>query len=271
MGYALKVSRRILLGLPGEGPVGNAGDAGAGNDPSRHFPPLALLSAALGVLALLRGPQRQSAVALALLWLLTLGTLSLTLPVGWHRHRYLAPLWPLMLLGFVSTLQWLSLRSALTWARGLRAALLMLWLGFGALQWPWFLKMSFQGGASYAAANREAAFDLKRSGFEGRVAVEDAGLIAYYGGLPIVDLLGVTDHRLALLQDQGPDAVRGEVLRRLKEPGELIVLLHPTRTGSYSQLWVSQSVLKPLRTLAEMEVYRFTASETEIRKRAPRP
>jgi hypothetical protein len=258
--YAAQVSGQLLMGLvtPGES-IGFVGNAGAGNDPSKHFPPLALAVALVGIYhACKRREQGPWWLALSAAWLATLLLLSWNLPVGWHRHRYLAPLWPLMILGVGAALNALQSRRG-PWPRAGRSALLVLWLGFGLLTWPWFLQASYHSGANYAAANREAAYEQKALPNGGPVAVEDAGLIAYYGGRETVDLLGVTDHRLALLQEDGPGAVLQELQRRPAGQRPTTALLHPSRSSGYSALWTANGVLTPLQPLGSMVLYRFSA------------
>jgi hypothetical protein len=264
--YAAQVSGELLLGLvpPGTS-IGVIGNAAAGNDPAKHFPPLALAIAAFGLWLACRDPQKRSWwLGLAAAWLATLALLSWTLPVGWHRHRYLAPLWPLMLLGFSAALNaWAGMRGP--WPRAARSAALVLWLGFGAMTWPWFVRSCYQSGRLYAAANREAAFDLKALPLTGPVAIEDAGLIAYYGGHETVDLLGVTDHKIALAQRAGHAAVLQELLHLPPQRRPAQALLHPTRMGSYSEVWSRLGLLDRSQALATMRLYHFHWDEAAVR------
>lgn len=255
--YAAKVCGNLLLGLaPAGTQVGVVGDADSGNDPSRHFPPLALLLALLGLAWAWRsGQQRPWWLAVLAAWLATLLLLSWELPVGWHRHRYLAPLWPLLLLGTAGLLQACQERSR-SGARLLRSMALMLWIGWGALQWPWFLKATELSASNYAAGNRQAAFAL-RSLPQGIVAVEDAGLIAYYGGHPTLDLLGVTDHRFALRQAEGMAAVESALRALPPQERPVAALLHKGRPGSYEQRWSQSGFLKRSAEMGYLTLWVF--------------
>jgi hypothetical protein len=172
-----------------------------------------------------------------------------------------------MLLSLTALLAGLRERPAF-WRRLLRGALLTLWLGFGLWTWPWFLRVTFQGGANYAAANREAAYHLKAMPQQGSIAVEDAGLLAYYSGRETVDLLGVTDHRFALAQKDGATAVLHELQQRRLLEKDLVAVLHPQRTGSYSQIWTQSGILKPVTGLGNMVLYQF-APEPKARRQKP--
>jgi hypothetical protein len=264
--YGARVAGHLLMGLvPSHERIGLVGDAEAGNDPSKHFPPLALALALAGLGAAGgQGRRRGWWLGLGAAWLATFGLLCWKLPVGWHRHRYLAPLWPLMLLGFAAALDALK-GPALPRLAG-RCALIALWLAFGLWTWPWFLRTAYQSGARYAVANREAAYALKALPDHGPVAVEDAGLIAYYSGRETVDLLGVTDHQMALAQKDGPAAVLAALQSRAAERRPATALLHPARTGSYSELWTAQGILRPAQPLGGMVLYRFNGS---VFKRQP--
>jgi hypothetical protein len=259
--YGARVAGHLLMGLvPSHERIGLVGDAESGNDPSKHFPPLALALALAGLWAASRHRGRRAWwLGLGAAWLATFSLLCWKLPVGWHRHRYLAPLWPLLLLGFAAALNAL-LGQARRPLRVGACALTALWLAFGLWTWPWFLRATYQSGARYAVANREAAYAQKALPDQGPVAVEDAGLIAYYGGRQTVDLLGVTDHQLALAQKEGPPAVLAALQAR--PPGQRpgAALLHASRTGSYSGLWVAQGILAPQQPLGGMMLYRFNGS-----------
>lgn len=262
--YAAQVTTELMMGIvPARASVGYVGNAQAGNDPAKHFPPLALLAAFLGIVfAWDKKEQRAWWLGMSAAWMGILLALSWDLPVGWHRHRYLGSLWPLMILGVAAALQ--ALRGAgKPWDRAGRSALLTLWLGFGLLTWPWFLRATYQSAANYAVANREAAFALKELPGDQAVAVEDAGLIAYYGGRSTVDLLGVTDHRLALVQARGNEAV----LLALDEQRPMLALLHPVRSGSYSGLWTSNGLLTVQQPLGGMTLYRFNWESATIVKK----
>jgi hypothetical protein len=254
--YAAQVLGPLMNGRVGvEQSIGFVGNAASGNDPSKHFPPLALAIAALGVgLTLRRGQRRPWWLGLAAAWLVTLACLSWTLPVGWHRHRYLAPLWPLIVIGVGACLHQLRSTDAAL-ARFGNGAVLALWLGFGALTWPWFLDASRQSGLRYAQANREAAFALRTAKETGPVAVEDAGLLAYYSGREIVDLLGVTDHLLAQVQVSGRPAVLEELLHLPPDRRPRWAGLHTQRGDSNREAWIKFGFLGEPRTLAAMQLY----------------
>jgi hypothetical protein len=267
--YAAQVLGFLMNGLvPPDQSIGFVGDAAAGNDPSKHFPPLALIIAAIGIgLALRRSDQRPWWLGMGAAWLATLACLSWTLPVGWHRHRYLTPLWPLIVLGAAACLD--QLRSAKgVPARLGKSAVLTLWFGFGALTWPWFLGATQISAARYAVANREAAFSLRTAKEKGPIAVEDAGLLAYYSGRQIVDLLGVTDHLLAQVQLSGRPAVLEELLHLPLERRPSYAVLHTQRKDSNRDIWTKFGFFGKPRAVAGMQLYPILWGKAEPELRA---
>jgi hypothetical protein len=268
--YAAKAAGAVFMGLAGaDTVVGMAGSAAAGNPPGRHFPPLALALAAAGFwLALKDRRRRLWWLGLAAWWLLAFGALCWNLPVGWHRHRYLAALSPGLLLGLAALLDRLNvvgypgghkarpyIGSWGTAAGTLRVALLTLWAGFGFLQWPWFLKATAQSASRYATVNRQAAFALRALPEAGPVALEDAGLLAWYSGRSTIDLLGVTDHAFALAQGHGREAVLAAYAARVEKPA--YAALHVVRSRSSLEGWSQAADLKLVLDVNGMGLYRW--------------
>lgn len=241
--YAMGVIKGAWMGFwGGADAVGVAGNAGARNPIGPQFPPLALLGALLGFFAMAKGPRRLywSAVLVSLSCLL--GLLALDLPVGWHSHRYLAACTPLLLLGMLAGLQALR-QDPEPLARAAAAALFSLWVGFGLASWGWHVQRSYLGARDYALANRNAALALKALP-PGPIAVADAGLMAYHSGRAIVDLLGITDHRLALAQGQGKGAVLEALIDRLEPPRWAV--FHSERADVDLKPWLTLGLLVPM-------------------------
>ncbi|HTB35318.1 MAG TPA: hypothetical protein VK842_10670, partial [bacterium] len=191
--------------------VGVAGDAAARNPVGPLFPPLALAGALLGLFHWLNGPRRWLAGGLLAGLAALLGLLASDLPMGWHNHRYLAAAAPVLLLAMAGGLQ--ALRSQPGLGRAAAAAAFTLWAGFGLASWPWHLERTYLGAHDYALSETTGALAL-RGMPPGPVAVADSGLLAYYSGRPITDLLGITDHALALAAPQGKGAVLESLLDR---------------------------------------------------------
>lgn len=251
--YAVSLLKGAWMGFwSGQDRLGLAGDEASRNPATPLFPPLLLLAALVGFFSQARGPRRRLWTALAAGLAALAGLLSWQLPVGWHSHRYLAPSAPLLWLGGLACLQ--ALRRAPGLGRPASAALFSLWALFGAASWPWHLQRNYEGAKAYALSNRNAA--LRLAGLpEGPVAVGDAGLLAYYSGRPTRDLLGVTEHALALALAHG----RGAVLESLLHDGPppRWAALHEQRPDLDPGPWMALGLLRPLDGPAPGEGLRF--------------
>lgn len=238
--YSMGLMKGLWLGFwsPQDG-VGSAGDGAALNPVSPLYPPLLLLAAFFGFFALSRGERRGYWLAVAAALLGLGGLLAWQLPVGWHVHRYSAAAAPLLWLGGLGALQALRREGGL--GRPAAAALFSLWAAFGLASWPWHLQRTHSGAVSYALANRNAALSLD-SVPAGPVAVADAGLLAYYSGREIVDLLGITDHGLALAQAEGKGAVLEALLSRQHLPRWAV--LHAQRPDMDLDGWRNLGLLR---------------------------
>jgi hypothetical protein len=240
--YAVAVIKGAWMGFwGGQDAVGQSGDLAALNPIGPVYPPLLLLAALFGFLQPRRSGERPLWLALAVALAALLALLSWQLPVGWHMHRYLAATSPLLWLGALAGLQ--ALRSRPGLPRGAAAALMALWCAFGLASWPWQLQRCHEGCLLYAESNRNAALAL-RGLPPGGVAVGDAGLLAYYSGRPIVDLLGITDHRMAMAQAAGKGAVLEAMLARPQPPRW--AALHEHRGDLELGAWLTLDLLKPL-------------------------
>lgn len=240
--YAVGLLKGAWMGFwSGQDTLGVAGDATALNPVAPLFPPLLLLGALFGYFG--RGRERHRGLWLAIAAALAgiAGLLSWQLPVGWHEHRYLAATAPLLWLGALGGLD--ALRREAGLARRGAAALFSLWLAFGLASWPWHLQRVYSGALNYALANRNTALEL-RALPAGPVAVVDAGLIAYYSGHPIVDLPGITDHRLALAEPLGKGAVLESLLAR--DPLPRWAALHRQRPDFDVKAWTATGLLDPI-------------------------
>jgi hypothetical protein len=220
--------------------VGSAGSASAGNPPYVHYLPLSLLFALAGYW--FSGRWWPLLFWATLSWLL----LAWNLPAGWHQHRYLTALAPAMLLGFASFLN--EIRPSF------RLALALAWCLFGAAGVIWFHNRQLDSALLYQEHHGNAAAWLKAHAAPGtRVAVVDAGILAYQSGLPIVDLLGITDHRLALAAPHGDRAVIMELMSRPASQRPSLAALHWERPDFNPQRWVQVGLLKELVTFSPVQ------------------
>jgi hypothetical protein len=253
--HAVALIKGAWLGLwSGQDSVGAAGDATSRNPIAPVYAPGLLLAALIGFFNSGRGPDRRFWLALAAGLAGLAGLLSWQLPVGWHSHRYQAAATPLLWLGALAFLQ--ALRSAKGLGRPAAAALLTLWTAFGLASWPWHLQRTFAGAEAYAESNRNAALNMARLP-AGSVAIADAGLLAYYSGRSTVDLLGVTDHGMALAQSHGRGAVLEELLSR--DPLPAWAALHEQRPDVDLSPWLTLGLLYPLDAPPPGQGMRFYA------------
>lgn len=228
----------FFLNLRGmDAQVGNAGNAAAGNPPYVHYLPLSLAFA-------LAGYRRCRSWRPVLGWAtLTWLMLAWTLPSGWNQHRYLTVLAPAMLLGFASFLD--EIRPSL------RLGLALAWCLFGAAGVFWFQARQLESAELYQLHHGSAAAWLKEHAPAGsRVAVADAGILAYQSGLNVVDLLGITDHRLALAAPHGDRAIVAELLSRPAALRPNLAALHWERPDFNPGRWVQAGLLKEIVTLS---------------------
>lgn len=253
--HAVALMKGAWLGLwSGQDSVGVAGDAASHNPIAPIYAPGLLLAALFGFFSLGRGRERFTWLALAAALGGLAGLLSWQLPVGWHSHRYQAAAAPLLWLGALAALQALSAFKGL--GRPLAAALLALWAAFGLATWPWHLQRTHAGAKAYAESNRNAALNLSQLP-PGSVAIADAGILAYYSGRSTIDLLGVTDHALALAQAHGKGAVLESLLAR--DPLPAWAALHEQRPDMDLSSWLVLGLLQPLATPPPGQGMRFYA------------
>jgi len=262
--FAMGVIKGAWMGFwGGSDAVGVAGDAAARNPVGPLFPPLALAGALLGFFYWLGGTRRWLAFGLLASLAALLGLLASDLPVGWHNHRYLSAAAPLLLLGLAGGLQ--ALRSQPGLGRAAAAAAFTLWAGFGLASWPWHLERTFVGARDYAKSETNGALAL-RGLPPGPVAVADSGLLAYYSGRPITDLLGITDHALALAAPQGKGAVLEALLGRGgRRP--VCAALAPDRPDLDPKAWMSLGLLDLRGPIGDdLNLYTWDWSGAELRE-----
>lgn len=187
-----------------------AGDAFRGAEAWLFFfPPLTLVWLLLG--AVFGGepgpPGRAPLRWLAPLWLLSGLLVSTVLETAnWQWNRYQAPYFPIVIALALLGLRWLDQRLDLA-GRGLRAAGL-LWLGFGLLSVAAFAGL-------YARDVENIEHQSARLGEwvaanlppDARIAVTDAGAIAYFGDRHDIDLVGLTTNGAAEAWRAGLGAV----------------------------------------------------------------
>ena len=262
--FAMGVIKGAWMGFwGGSDAVGVAGDAAARNPVGPLFPPLALAGALLGIFQWLNGPRRWLACGLLAALAALLGLLASDLPVGWHNHRYLAAASPFLLLGMAGGLQ--ALRSQAGLGRAAAAAAFTLWAGFGLASWPWHLERTFVGARDYAKSETNGALAL-RGLPPGPVAVADSGLLAYYSGHPITDLLGITDHALALAAPLGKGAVLEALLGR-GERRPVCAALAPDRPDLDPKAWVTLGLLNLRGPIGDdLNLYTWDWSGAELRE-----
>ena len=160
-----------------------------------YVPPLLLPLALIGLGALLWGRQAHSR------WQgLYLGVpLAIVIPAVaslevWqlHNYRYLAPLLPLLILLAVVALWQLSRLIRLSQANAFAVTLLCLIL---ASHFPsWLLRYSQEAAVIYQKQTRTAQWINQNLPQQGSVAINDAGVLAYYGEKPIYDLVGLVSN-----------------------------------------------------------------------------
>jgi len=188
----------VLKGIFGEGASDPTGALSANRwQIATFFPPLALPLFLLGLLpdAAEEARRRRPAFFLpAALWFFGALLLeSALLPYPSHWNRYEMPFFPLFLVGAVLGAHrlagWLGpARSGLPAMRGLLAFFLL----FSIVGWA-HLAVGFGRNArdihdQHVNAGRWIAQNLPPGS---RIAVNDAGALAYFGGRPILDLLGL--------------------------------------------------------------------------------
>ncbi len=156
------------------------------------------------------GLSAQSAGLWPLTWLL----LAWAWPLDWHQYHETLVLAPLLIVGVGLCLA--SLRAS---RPKLGLALLITWIVFGLLSHLTFLKLTHESAERYQGSHgRMGRWLAQHPELGSRLAVVDAGILAYESGWPITDLGGTTDHAMALLARQG----RGVVLEWLaSQPLEL--------------------------------------------------
>lgn len=268
--YALGVIKGAWMGAwGGADAVGQSGGAASLNPVGPLFPPLLFLGALFGLLQPRPRNERPLWLSLGAALALLLGLLSWRLPMGWHQHRYLGCTAPLLWLGALAGLQ--ALRKVGGNAKILAAALLALWVAHGLAGWPWHLQRCRIGAIRYAESNRNSALAL-RTLPPGPVAVADAGLLAYYSERPIVDLLGVTEHRLALAQAAGKGAQLEALLNRPAPPRW--AALHEDRGDVDLGAWLALGLLRPLaqpEAGVGMRFYAWDWHDAAERHRPPLP
>ncbi len=210
----------LWMGFYGSGEsVGYLGSGASGNGVAGAFAPLTLLAAAWGVASRRARLKRQWGGDIwtpLLFWAAAVFVVqALTLPVGWNQHRYLLPLDLVVFLGLLlaaGELAHAAREHGNAWALGLGGAFWALFLGFGALSFCQSLLSTWRDASQYQAQHGAMASYLSRNvPASTRVAAVDVGILAYESGLPVQDLVGVVDDRIARVVRQG----RGAVLQTL--------------------------------------------------------
>ncbi|MFN0149398.1 MAG: hypothetical protein ACKVU1_01635 [bacterium] len=204
----------VLKGVFGEGASEPTGALSANRwQVATFFPPLALPLFLLGLLpdAAEEARRRRPALFLpAALWFFGALLLeSALLPYPSHWNRYTMPFFPLFLVGAVFGAHrlagWLGeARSGLSAARGLLAFFLL----FSIVGWAQ-LAVGFGRNArdihdQHVNAGRWIAANLPPAS---RIAVNDAGALAYFGGRPILDLLGLVSRGTTEPVNEGAGAL----------------------------------------------------------------
>ena len=227
--FAVDAVKGIWMGgYPSEATVGWAGGAQAGNEVIYCFPPAALLLFLVGCVPL-AGRGRNAVVLGAVLWAVHFAAVSLIMPVGWHHHRYLLPLFPVFTLLSFSGIARISWLFRMTWRRPFARIVVAGWLVFSAPGLLKYLMFSGAGSENYLAHHRQMASLLEELPQPGSVAATDVGILRYFTSRRIVDIKGLTAPWLAPAAMRGWGSLYDEFKSMPEEARPRFAALHPGR------------------------------------------
>jgi hypothetical protein len=246
--FAVDALKGVWAGCyPSEAAVGLAGDGRGGNEVIYCFPPFAIVLFLLGVVP--SGASRFAGPLGGLVWLLGFILVSAVLPVGWHHHRYLIPLFPVFtLVSFAGIARIGGLfdepaRRIITWL------LAIAWLVFNVPGQVRHLVALGESAEGYFEHHRRMADELESYPVKGAVAATDVGIIRFFGTRRVVDLKGLTSPRLA------PAALRGwgslyDEFKSMPVTGRpVLAALHQFRDDVNAEQLERVGILSPILSL----------------------
>ncbi len=240
--YFIDTLKGLWMGAyPTVATVGLTGSIEAENEVIYAFPPAALLLFLLGILPV--GSARFIAPLGGILWATGLILVSLIVPVGWHHHRDLIPLFPLFtLLSFVGMFRVAKIVQH-SWRQPLLYALAGSWLVFSAVGLLKYLQLYGHGSESCQAHHRLMAERLEGFPESGDVAATDVGILKYFTNRKIVDVKGLTAPWPAAAATQGWGALYDEFKVQPKGARPRFAALHPGRKGVNVERLLEMGVL----------------------------
>jgi hypothetical protein len=184
---------------PPDAAVGAAGSALAGNEPSLYFPPGALLLFIVGAAATARTPTMVGAA----IWMGGFLLSALILPVGWHHHRYLVPLFPPFVIISFAGIDKMAEATGAPWRGRLASTLMAGWILFSVPGLVRHAAFYGHGSESYSSQHLALAERLASSAEPGPVLATDVGILGYFSGARVIDAKGLVTPWVA------PAAARG--------------------------------------------------------------
>ncbi|MEK7477335.1 MAG: hypothetical protein AAB152_17065 [Candidatus Coatesbacteria bacterium] len=233
--YLVDTAKGLWMGsYPSEAEVGTAGNGQSENEVIWAFPPGALLLFVFGCIFLPGGAREVTAVGGAI-W--SLGWLAAAglLPVGWHHHRYLIPLFPVFILLSFSGIARVAQAFPEAWRRPLVRGLAGAWIAF---ELPG-LSQSFlfvgHGAESYSAHHRVMAERLANMAEPGAVGATDVGILGYFSGRRVIDLKGLTAPWLFPATSYGWGSLYDVFKRMPAAERPRFLALHPGRADTNAE------------------------------------
>ncbi len=250
----------VLRGVMGGGLVRDASGIAANDGSAIGFllVPFALSLFLLGTLpgAWIEWRARQAGLhILLLLWsALLLLALSFTVPRAWHWHRYLMPLYPLLLLGAAAGADRLGRGVEMVWrelregegARVLGTALILL-----SLPWAVFFLVAYGRNCADIAFQHIDLAERLNAGNPRTprlLGLHDTGALAYFGRYRTLDLEGLASARFRHAARLGAAGIWEEMER--VSPGDRpdMLAVYPT--------WFDTGFLQPHRLVHMQRIFR---------------
>ncbi len=243
----------VWMGLfPAEAVIGQAGGAHGENEAVYYFPPGAFGIAALGLLPL--AGRLGTPVLGGVIWLIGWLLISAILPVGWHHHRYLAPLFPPFILLSFAGIARLGDMLQDPWKRQVPRLLAAIWLAFAIPGFFRHIQLFGFGSSNYFWHHRVMAERLEEIPGSDAVAASDVGILKYFTRRNVIDLKALTCPWLAPAASRGWGSIY-DVFKR-KPPAErpAWAALHSGRPDVDAELVCRAGVFRPVLTLSHPRV-----------------
>jgi len=190
--YLVDTLKGLWMGAyPSEAEVGQAGNGQAENEVIWAFPPGALVLFVLGSL-ILPVAAREVTVVGGAVWGIGLAAAAGVLPVGWHHHRYLIPLFPVFTILSFAGIARAAQAFAESWRRPIVRGLATAWLAFGLAGFLQSFLFIGHSTETYTAHHRMMAERLASLPEPGAVGATDVGILGYFSGRRVIDLKGLT-------------------------------------------------------------------------------